>query len=311
MTGTIDLSRGQMSSLSIGGNCQLRAPGRTALDMTTAELGGDVTVHRGAAVEGSIRLTGARIHGNLTLEGIHLSAPERSSLVSAHTATIDGYVELRDLHASGGRLRFGSGTFGNVVAVRAQLDNPGGFTLDLHQATVRGSVVLGDGFRSAGLVSLSRSTISGRLEFDGGSYSCPEPFERNLGGHAIEAISATIRGGIELGRASISPSVDFTNTTTTYLADDPHSWPRQFIISGFTYDRFEQPRAAPARPVWDQAARIAWLSRQKTYDSSPYEQAARVFRTHGYASQAEEILSPSTGAHARPSPDGQRARAES
>ena len=80
MTGTIDLSRGQMSSLSIGGNCLLRAPGRTALDMTTAELGGDVTVHRGAAVEGSIRLTGARIHGNLTLEGIHLSAPERSSL---------------------------------------------------------------------------------------------------------------------------------------------------------------------------------------------------------------------------------------
>lgn len=101
-------------------------------------------------------------------------------------------------------------------------------------AAVKGSVVLGDGFRLAGLVTLSRSTISGRLEFDGGSFSCPAPFERNQGGHAIEAISATIRGGIELAGASISPSVNFTNTATTFVADDPHGWPPRFIISGFT-----------------------------------------------------------------------------
>jgi hypothetical protein len=290
VAGTIDLSRGQTSSLSISGNCMLRAPGRTALDLTSAEIGADLTVHPGAVVQGSIRLTGAHIRGNLSLQGTQLSAPERSSLVSAHTATVDGYVELRDLRASGGRLRFGSGTLGNVVAVRAQLDNPGGFTLDLHQARVKGSVVLGDGFRSAGLVTLSRSTISGRLEFAGGSFSCPAPFERNQGGHAIEAVSATITGGIELGGASISPSIDFTNAITTFLADDPQSWPPQFIISGFTYDRFEQPRAVTSGPIWDQAARISWLSRQKTYDSSPYEQAARVFRAHGYASEAEDIL---------------------
>jgi len=49
VAGTIDLSRGQMSSLSIGGNCLLRTPGRTALDLTNAELGGDATLHRGAA----------------------------------------------------------------------------------------------------------------------------------------------------------------------------------------------------------------------------------------------------------------------
>ncbi len=290
VAGTLDLSRGQMSSLSIGGNCLLRAPGRIALDLTNAELGGDLTIHSGAAVEGSIRLTSAHVRGNLSLQGTQLSAPERTSLVSAHTAIVDGYVELRDLRASGGRLRFGSGTFGNVVAVRAQLENPGGFTLDLHQATVKGSVVLGDGFRSAGLVTLSRSTISGRLEFSGGTFNCPAPFERNPDGHAIAAVSATVRGGIELGGASISPSMDFTNTTTTFLADDPQSWPPQFIVAGFVYDRFERSRAAASGAVWDQGARIAWLSRQKAYDSSPYEQAARVFRAHGYASQAEDIL---------------------
>ena len=84
--------------------------------------------------------------------------------------------------------------------------------------------------------------------------------------------------------------MDFTNATTTFLADDPQNWPPRFTISGFTYDRFEQPRNTTSAPVWDQAARISWLSRQKPYDSGPYEQAARVFRTHGYASQAEQIL---------------------
>jgi hypothetical protein len=33
-----------------------------------------------------------------------------------------------------------------------------------------------------------------------------------------------------------------------------------------------------------------WLSHQAMYDSGPYEQAARVFRQHGYASGAEQIL---------------------
>jgi hypothetical protein len=32
------------------------------------------------------------------------------------------------------------------------------------------------------------------------------------------------------------------------------------------------------KPIWDQAARCAWLGRQAQFDSGPYEQAARVFR---------------------------------
>ena len=44
------------------------------------------------------------------------------------------------------------------------------------------------------------------------------------------------------------------------------------------------------RRAWDHAARSAWLSRQAVYDAGPYEQAARVFRQHGYTSAAESIL---------------------
>ena len=93
-----------------------------------------------------------------------------------------------------------------------------------------------------------------------------------------------------LASAAISAGVDFTDASTTFLADDPGNWPPRFIISGFTYDRFEQPGGSGTSRAWDQAARCDWLSRQAAYDAGPYEQAARVFRQHGYTDGARAIL---------------------
>ncbi len=290
VTGGVDLSMSDLTDLLIGGDCTLRAPGKTTVDLTNAEVRASLVLQPGARIQGTIRLTGARIHGSLSLAGARLSHPERSSLVAAQRTIIDGDVLLQDLRARGGRLRFESATTGSVIAVGAELDNTAGFTLSLQQTAVKGSVVLAAGFRSAGLVLLSRSAVDGRVEFDGGTFTCPAPSERNQAGHAIEAISATIRGGMELGSAAIWPSADFTNATTTFVADDPQHWPPRFAISGFTYDRFEHPRNRTPGLAWDGAARIAWLARQATYDAGPYEQAARVFRQHGYAADAEQIL---------------------
>ena len=172
----------------------------------------------------------------------------------------------------------------------AQLNNPAGCTLSLSQAAINGSIRLVDGFTSTGLVVLNRSTVEGRTVFTRGSFTCPAPAPHNEHGHAIEVISATVRGGIDLGWETVSPSVDFTGTTTTFLADDPAAWPQRFTIAGLTYDRFETPQGTTPKPLWDLTARCAWLGRQTHFDSSPYEQAARVFRQYGYASEAEQIL---------------------
>ena len=290
VTGGIDLSMSELSNLSVNSGCALRAPGQTALNLTNAELLSSLTVGAGVTVDGTVRLTGARIHGRLTLDGAVLNAPEGKTLIAAQGAVVDGGVELGELHATGGRLRFSNATLGSVTAVGATLINPAGFTLSLHQATVNGSVVLVGGFTSEGLLSLSRSTIEGRLECAGGSFTCPAPAERNEHGHAIEAISATIRGGMHLDWTAVSPSVDFTNATTSFLIDDPRNWPPTFVISGFSYDRFGQSAAGATAPAWDHARRCAWLSRQAAYDAGPYEQAARVFRRHGYTSGARAIL---------------------
>jgi hypothetical protein len=291
VAGGIDLSMGELSSVSIGKDCSLRAPGRTAVDLTNAELRSSLRVD-GAVVEGTLRLTGARIQGKLSLTGAAFSKPGGNSLIAAQGVAVDGDVELQGLRTEGGQVGFRAATLGSVIdAAGAQLHNPDGYTLSLHQANVRGSVRLVDGFSSDGAVILNRITLDGRLQCTDGRFNCPAPSARDQRRHAIEAISATIRGGIDLGWKSISPSVEFTNARTTFLADDPARWPERFMISGFSYDRFEYPERAPRTSrLWDPAPRCRWLNAQAAYDAGPYEQAARVFREHGYPREAEQIL---------------------
>ena len=287
--GRIDLTMADVSSVSIGGDCVLRAPGRTALEMTNAEIRANFRLEEGASVEGTIRLAGAVIHGTLALQG-EVSQPEHGSLVGASAMQVDGDIYLDGLRTTGGRVNFRGATLGSLTASGARLDNPGGYALRLSQTVIKGSVLLVDGFTSTGLVALNRSTIDGRLQFTGGSFTCPAAGPGNEHGHAIEAISTTARGGIDLGWKKVSPSVDFTDATTTFLADDPGTWPERFAIAGLTYERFESPQGTKLNKVWDEGARSAWLGRQTEFESGPYEQAAKVFRQHGYTTEAEHIL---------------------
>ena len=153
-----------------------------------------------------------------------------------------------------------------------------------------GSVRLVHGFASTGTVVLNRARIGGRLQLTGGSFTCPAAGGGHERGRAIESISAVINGGLDLGWSAVSPAVDFTDTKTSFLADDPARWPARYAISGLTYNRFELPQDSPGRAVWDEADRCRWLDRQQAFDSGPYEQAAKVFRDHGYTRGAEQIL---------------------
>jgi hypothetical protein len=289
VTGRIDMSMSEVSSVSIGAQCVLRAPGGIALDLTNAQIRALLRLDERAAVEGTIRMPGAVIRGRLALHG-ELSQPRDESLVDGSAMTVDGDVYLDRLRTDGGAVTLIGARLGSLSARNTRLDNPGGYSLRLSQAVVNGPVRLIGGFSSAGLVVLNRATIEGRLHFTGGSFHCPGPSAVNEPGHAIEAISATVRGSIDLGWAAVSPSVDFTDVTTTSLADNPATWPERFVIAGMTYERFERPQGAGPARVWDQAARCAWLRRQTEFDSGPYEQAARVFRQHGYTQEAEHIL---------------------
>jgi hypothetical protein len=291
LAGTVDLSASDLSSLSIGATCALVAPGHTALDLTNAELREGLTLASGGLVLGTLRLVGTRVHGSLHLGGVTLSEPDGRSLVKADGLTVDGNVDLSNLSATGGALKFWRTTIGGGLdATGAELVNPTDCTLRIHQASVGGSVRLVEGFTSHGCVLLNRSTIEGRLDCTDATFLCTQPSRLNPEGHAIQAISATVRGGMSLGWRSVAPSVDFTDADTTVLADDPARWPKRYFIAGFRYGRFDGPPGRVGAATWNWRVRRAWLARQGLYDAGPYEQAARVFRQHGYAYGAEQIL---------------------
>ena len=162
--GCIDLSMGDLSSVSVGGDCALRTPGRTALDLTNAGISGTFRLHRRAVIEGTLRLEGAVIRGSLGLHG-QLSRPENKSLVGGSAMTVHGDVYLDRLRADDGRINFRSATLGSVFADHCELRNPDAYSLSLNQATIKGSVRLAGGFSSVGLVVLNRCLIEGRLSW--------------------------------------------------------------------------------------------------------------------------------------------------
>lgn len=289
ITGGIDLSMSEMSSLSITGATRLDAPGRTGLNLTNAQINSTLLIGDGIRVRGMVDLTAARIKGSLTLNGAQFDgADERGTLIEAFGVGVDGAVNLRGLTASGGALNFFDAVIGSFIDLSgARLDNPDGVALDLHQASVRGSVRLVNDFRSTGRVVLTRAIVDGRLDCRGGQFTGRTGEDA---GHSIEAASAVFRGGMYLAWRGAEPSVDFTNTTTTVLVDDPPTWPESYAIAGLTYDRFAAADNQPGAQAWDSRQRRVWLRGQAGYDAGPYEQAARVFRQHGYAREAEQIL---------------------
>jgi hypothetical protein len=266
-------------------------PHHTALDLNQAKLGGGLE-GRGVSIEGTVRLGSARIDGPIRLQHATLAKPHERRCLSAVNLTINGDVQLRGLSALGGALAFrGASITGVLNAQDAFVTNPGGPTISLHMTQVTGNVRLCGRFRSVGRVVLNRAVIGGRLRADGATLTWSEGADPPDGrGTAIDAISAVIRGGINLGWQVTSGAVNFTGATTSYLADRPElDWPADSYIGGFAYERFEAVDWH-GDPVWDADARIGWLARMTRYDPRAWEHLAAVLRTAGDVDGADTVL---------------------
>lgn len=272
-------------------------PQDTALDLTQATLGGGLD-GTGVSIEGTVRLDNGRVDGPVHLEHATLTKPLGRRCLSAVNLTVNGDVQIRGLTGLGGKLTFrGASIAGVFDAEDAFVTNPGDTTVSLHMAQVAGNVRLCGRFRSVGLVVLNRASIGGRLRADGATLAwtlaanrLDPPGETNRRGAAIEAIFAVIRGGMDLDWQVASGAVDFTGTTTSYLADRPdQDWPVASYVGGFAYDRFEAVEWR-GDAVWDAETRIAWLARMQGYDPRAWEHLAAVLRTSGDRDGADAVL---------------------
>ncbi|MEU8661413.1 hypothetical protein [Actinoplanes philippinensis] len=266
-------------------------PRDTAVDLSQARLGGGLD-GRDASVEGTVLLDSARIDGPVRLDRTSFAEPHDRRCLSAVNLTVSGDVQLRGVSALGGSLAFrGAAITGVVDAEDAFVTNPGGPTVSLHMAQVTGNVRLCGRFRSIGRVVLNRAVIGGRLRADGATLTWSPGTEPPGGrGTAVDAVSAVIRGGVNLGWHVTSGGVDFTGASTAYLADRPdQDWPADSYLGGFAYERFEAV-AWHGEAVWDADARIAWLDRMTRFDPRAWEHLAAVLRTAGDVDGADTVL---------------------
>jgi hypothetical protein len=300
--GGLDLTAAELKGTVILDGLVVRNPGDRSIDLTNATVGGDLSAVA-LRSQGSVHLTGAHVRGSVRLARAYLSRPVVPAdptatprvLLSGDGLEVARDLDLRRLVARGGELRFYAARLGAAVDLaEARLLYGDGYAVTFHQATIRGSVYLLDGFRARGLVAFNRATIEGRLVVDDATFLCPRGRRPRFNRHgaAFWAVGTTVRGGLVLGWRRVVGGVDLSDATTTYVADDPARWGDGLRITGFTYDRFAPLGDAPpgSSGNWDVGDRVRWLAGQDILDPGPFEQAARVYRQHGRTADAEDVL---------------------
>jgi hypothetical protein len=244
---------------------------------------------RKAAIAGTLDLTALDVPFPLRFDDCEFDSPPVVEGAQSYELALTGCARLPGLLANG-------------VQVRRDLDLSRSHVTGAHHTSASTSK------RSA--IWLCESEIGGRLlcvdtVIDGGGERSIQADRMHVIGNIRLLHQFTARGEVRLIGARIDSSLDLAGASvesaltglaldlgeaTTFLTDDPSNWPPSFVISGFTYDRFGQSQDSTSGPAWDHIARCAWLDHQAVYDAGPYEQAARVFRQHGYPNGTKAIL---------------------
>ena len=186
--------------LSLQG-ASLANPDGHALSADRADVTGSVFMrateeHRFEA-KGAVRLLGAKIGGNLELNGASFANPDGHAL-SADGADITGGVFMQAaaehrFEAKGEVRLLGATIGGQLVLNGASLANPDGAALSADRADITGSVFMHateeHRFEAIGAVRLPGAKIGGNLELDGASLA-------NQDGHALSADGADITGSV-------------------------------------------------------------------------------------------------------------------
>ena len=299
--GGLNLTAAEVKGAVVLDGITIRNPGDRAIDLTTAAVGGDVSGVELRA-QGAVHLTGARVGGAVRLSRAYLSRPPEPLTPGGWRPPLlvgDGLEVARDLVLRGmvtraGAVRFHAARVGDAVdLVGAHLLHSRGYTVSFQQAVIGGSVFMHGDFRSRGLVAFNRATIEGRLVMDGSTLVWPRR-QQHFNGHdaAFWGIGMTVRGGMVLGWRRVVGGVDLSDATTSHLADDPARWGDRVALTGFTYTRFAALPGSPpgSNGSWDVDDRVRWLAGQDSPDPGPFEQAAAVYRAHGRATDAEDVL---------------------
>ena len=241
---------------------------RDAFSADRAEIGGGVFFRAGAGgtgfvSEGTVRLAGATIGGNLECIGARFSNAVGDAF-SAEQAEIGGSVFFSaDAGGTGfmseGKVRLVGATIGgDLSCLGARFSNAEGDAFNADRAKIGGDVFFtadadGPGFMSEGEVRLVGATIGGDLSCTGARFS-------KRGGDALHMQSVELTGALMYWGCHADGVVDLTRARVGMLHDHAFAesaWKTtsKLCLTGFRYD------AIYAQAPTDATTRLAWLDK--------------------------------------------------
>ncbi len=305
--------------------CELADVGTCAVHLSNSRIGGRLVLSPSAqarcTMNGIVRLDGARVEGDASLEGAFIDGRGDAAL-NARSMNVGGNVDL-----SGGRgYRFeavgevslaASRVVGDLFLSGAKLTNPTGRALHCEDLRVESVFLGGDGdapFEAAGRLNFLSATIGGSF-FMTSARLAPGPdmnFLRRGGPVALNlqqlrvsnTLVMTNIGALDVNgppptRTSPAKPVEgwflLNGAQINGIIDSPDTgWPAHgyLELEGATYERLG---SAVGRELV--ASRVAWLRRQfpngrptaETFRPQPYEELSRVLRRHGQTQEADAI----------------------
>jgi hypothetical protein len=151
--------------------------------------------------------------------------------------------------------------------------------------TVKGNVLLSEGFSAKGQVCLPGADIGGDLACYAARFETNQQSMDPDGSVVFSLAAARVTGVLVWRNLEILGQATFAHAKVGGLFDDRNSWPDRgsLDLNGFEYDEFAFDAPASA------AARIDWLKRQEPFRAQPYEQVIRVLRRTGHDRDAREV----------------------
>ncbi|MFI5351662.1 MAG: hypothetical protein ACHQZS_01780 [Candidatus Binatales bacterium] len=250
---------------------------------------GDVILRNGFHAAGEVRLSGAKIGGDLDCLGGRFENANGPAL-NADAATVGGNVLLRNgFHAMGEVVLVAAKIGGNLECDGGRFENTKGYALSASTATVNGNLFFHSGFQATGEVRLVGAKIGGQLACSGATFSNPEHE-----GIALNLQRASVAATLFLSDLATRPTgtVDLRYAQVGDLVDDEKSWPNagKLRLDGFVYTRLASDSTPWRARDWrGNKGRLSWLSLQSVFHPQPYEQLAKVLRDMGHDGEAREV----------------------
>jgi hypothetical protein len=328
---TVSLSGAQIGTLICRGGMFINPPRKGLSGSGTALIADNITVNgktdlsSGFRAEGEVRLSDAQIRGTLDCsDSAFINPPVKEfsgggMALNADRINVNGNLFLSKGFRSEGEVRLANAQIGGGLdCTGGTFMNPpvkdlsgSGTAVDADNITVNGSLSFSKGFRAEGEVRLANGQIGGSLECGGGTFLNPPKEGLDTSGHALTAMSASLKGNALLsegfraeGRVDLTvtriggdlvcrdgifaaATVDLRDASASSILDNDKSWPQRgkLYLDGFVYGRIaEGPR--------DVETRLKWLDLQpeKPFVRQPYVQLAKVLREAGDDDGARRLL---------------------